>query len=101
LAIELIKKNKLFVRCFFSWRHFRRILFALACLIALIILFYAEEDFRGWLAWQHFKHEWEAKVGRFDFASFIPPPVPDDQNFALTPIVASSYDWILDKTVKD
>jgi hypothetical protein len=23
--------------------------------------------------------------------------VPDDQNFALTPIVASSYDWLLDK----
>jgi hypothetical protein len=93
-------KKMIFFRWLFSWRHFRRVLFVLACLIALIIFFYAEEDFRGWLAWQHFKHEWEAKGERFDFASFIPPPVPDDQNFALTPIVASSYDWILDKNGK-
>ena len=90
----------LFIRWFFAWRHFRRMLFALVCLIALIILFYAEEDFRGWYAWHQFKHEWEAKGERFDFASFIPPPVPVDQNFALTPIVASSYDWILDKNGK-
>ena len=28
----------------------------------------------------------------------IPPTVPDDQNFALTPIVASSYLHVLDKS---
>ena len=38
----------LFIRWFFTWRHFRRMLSVLACLMALIILFYAEEDFRGW-----------------------------------------------------
>ncbi len=90
----------LFIRWFFTWRHFRRMLFALACFIALVVFFYAEEDFRGWYAWRHFKYEWEAKGEHFDFASFIPPPVPDDQNFALTPIVASSYDWLLDKNGK-
>jgi hypothetical protein len=30
-------------------------------------------------------------------ASVIPPTVPDDENFALTPIVASCYSYILDK----
>ena len=56
-----------------------------------MVLFYAEEDWRGWHAWNHFKHQWEAKGERFDPASVIPPTVPDDQNFALTPIVASCY----------
>ena len=56
-----------------------------ACLIALIALFYAEEDWRGWHAWNQFKHQWEAKGEHFNLASVVPPPVPDEQNFALTP----------------
>ena len=66
--------------------HFQRFLFALACFVTLIALFYAEEDWRGWHAWNQFKHEWEAKGEHFDFADFIPPPVPDEQNFALAPV---------------
>ena len=79
------------------WKHWRRTLFVLACFATLIALFYAEEDWRGWHAWNKFKHEWEAKGEHFDFASVVPPPVPDDQNFAMTPVVASSYLYILDK----
>jgi hypothetical protein len=77
-----------------SWKG-QKVLFALACFATLIALFYAEEDWRGWHAWNKFKHEWEAKGERFDFASVVPPPVPDDQNFALTPIVFTSYGSIL------
>jgi tetratricopeptide (TPR) repeat protein len=87
-----------FIRRFFCWRNFKRFLFGLACFATLVALFYAEEDWRGWHAWQKFKHEWEAKGERFDYASVIPPPVPDDQNFALTPIVASSYEMFFDKS---
>src|ERR1017187_9290991 len=90
----------LFIRWFFTWRHFRRILFILASFIALIILFYAEEDFRGWHAWNKFKQQEEAKGENFNHFSFTPPPVPDDQNFALTPIIATSYNWLLDKNGK-
>ena len=75
-----------FIHCLCSWINFRRFLFACACLITLIALAYAEEDWRGWHAWNKFKHEWEAKGEKFDFASVVPPPVPDDQNFALTPV---------------
>jgi hypothetical protein len=64
--------------------------------MVLIGLFYAEEDWRGWHAWNKFKRTWEAKGERFDRASLVPPIVPDDQNFALTPIVASCYSYILD-----
>ena len=86
-----------FTHCLFSWINFRRFLFACACLITLIALAYAEEDWRGWHAWNKFKHEWEAKGEKFDFASIVPPPVPDDQNFALTPVVASCYEMYFDK----
>jgi tetratricopeptide (TPR) repeat protein len=87
----------LFIRWLFCQRNLRRTLFGLACLITLIALIYAEEDWRGWHAWQKFKHEWGVKGERFDMASVIPSAVPDDQNFALTPLVASSYLYILDK----
>ena len=87
----------LFIRWLRCWRNCKRFLFGLACFVTVIALFYAEEDWRGWHAWQKFKREWEAKGELFDFASVVPPPVPDDQNFALTPIVASSYLHVLDK----
>ena len=82
------------------WKHWRRTLFAIACLATLIALFYAEEDWRGKHDWEKFKREWEAKGEHFDFASVIPPPVPDDQNFALTPIVFSSYGNLLTRDGK-
>ena len=74
------------VRWLFCWSNLKRTFFATACLITLIALFYAEEDWRGWHAWNQFKHEWEAKGEKFNLADFVPPPVPDEQNFALAPI---------------
>src|ERR1035437_1387094 len=58
----------------------------LGCMVTLVALFYAVEDWRGRRAWQSFKHEREAKGERFDVASFVPPPVPNDQNFFETPL---------------
>jgi len=77
--------------------NFRKALFALACLITLIALFYAEEDVRGKWAWNRFQRQWEAKGVKFDLESFIPPAVPDDQNFAMTPIMVSTYGFLIDK----
>ncbi len=87
----------IFLRWLCCWRNCKRFLLGCVALAALIVLFYAEEDWRGWHAWNQFKHEWEAKGEHFDFASVVPPPVPDDQNFALTPVVASCYAAWLDK----
>ena len=94
------RRSLLLVWTFYRWLNFRRAVLLLFGLCFLIFLCYAEEDFRGWLTWQHFKHEWEAKGERFDYASIVPPPVPDDQNFALTPIVASCYEWGLTRDGK-
>ena len=87
-----------FIHWVSRWRNFKRFLFGLACLVTLIALFYAEEDWRGKHDWEQFKREWEAKGERFDRAGVVPPPVPDDQNFALTPIVATTYETLLDKS---
>ena len=87
-----------FVCWFFYWRHLKRFLFCIVCFATLIALFYAEEDWRGWHTWNQFKHEWEAKGEKLDYARIIPPAVPDEQNFALTPVVASCYETYFDKS---
>ncbi|HXI72791.1 MAG TPA: hypothetical protein VNN22_20830 [Verrucomicrobiae bacterium] len=84
-----------FFRWIFSWRNFKRFLFGCACAATLIALFYAEENWRGRHDWERYKHEWEARGEKFDFADFVPPPVPADQNFALTPIIFTSYGQML------
>lgn len=81
-------------------RNLKRIGYACACLIPLLLLFYAEEDLRGWLAWTHFKHKWEAKGERFDLRRVVPPPVPDDENFAMTDIAFTSYGQTLTRDGK-
>ncbi len=87
----------LLVRCFCSWQNFRRLLVGLACLAGLLVLFYAEEDIRGRLAWDRLKARWEAKGEKFDFTAFIPPQVPDEQNFAMAPVVTTTYGQVLDR----
>jgi hypothetical protein len=79
------------VRWLAHWRNLKRALFVLACFATLTALFYTEEDWRGWRAWTRFKQQWEPKGEHFDLAGLVPPPVPDDQNFALSPIAFSSY----------
>jgi hypothetical protein len=76
----------------------RRIAIGLTCLVLLVVLFCVEEDLRGWHAWHHFQREWEAKGEHFGHESLVAAPVPDDQNFAMTPIVASCYGQMLDRT---
>ncbi len=79
-----------FIRWLCCWKNFRRFLFVCACLATLIALGYAEEDWRGWHDWTKFKHQWEAKGEKFDWASVVPPTVPDDENFAMAPIWVES-----------
>lgn len=85
----------LFIRWLCCWRNFKRFLFGLACLITLIALFYAVENFRGKRAWEKYKLAGEAQGETFDFTSIVPPPVPDDQNFAMQPIWVEEISGIM------
>lgn len=77
------------------WKHWRRTLLSFVCLVILVALFYAEEDWRGKYALDKFKRQWEAKGQKFDWQSMIPPPVPGDQNFAMVPIWVESMKAVL------
>ncbi len=59
----------------------RRVLIGLAIVATLVAIFYTEEDWRGKRAWENCKRELEAKGAVLDWSAYIPPPVPDDQNF--------------------
>jgi hypothetical protein len=64
-----------------GWRIARGILIVLAVLATLIAIFYTEEDWRGKLAWEQCKRQLAAQGVDLDWNKFLPPSVPDDQNF--------------------
>jgi len=76
----------------FNWQSARRLLLAVAIIVTVIALFYAEEDFRGARAWERYRQQAEALGVPLDWRTLIPKPVPDDQNFAATPLAKS---WLL------
>jgi hypothetical protein len=76
----------------FSFRTLGWALAGLAALITLLALFYLEEDLRGKHAWESYRRELEAKGVVLDLDKFVPAPVPDDQNFAMTPFLAPMFD---------
>jgi len=61
--------------------------FGVVSLVTLLALFFAVENFRGKRAWENYKREAMARGQKLDLSAFIPPPVPDDQNFAMTPLL--------------
>ena len=75
----------------------QKILLGLFCLVLLSFFAVLVMNMSDKGGLNRFERQWVAKGEHFDFASFIPKPVPDDQNFALTPVVASSYEEMLDK----
>ena len=59
----------------------------MGALVVLAGIFYAEEDWRGQRDWNQYRETKEAHGEHLDFRAYIPKPVPDEENFAATPIV--------------
>jgi hypothetical protein len=78
-----------FFRWLFSWRGLRRVLIIMAWAATIIALLYGIENWRGRRAWKKHEQQLLARGEQLDFKAFFPKPVPDDQNFAATPFVAS------------
>jgi len=72
-----------------NWRIARRVLLTLAVSFTLVAVFYAEEDWRGQRAWDAYRAELVAQGVPMSFEQLQPPAMPDDQNFALTPLIQS------------
>jgi len=69
-------------RFFWSSGFLKFLLFALT----LVVLLYAEEDWRGARVWARTKAFWEAKGETFDINRLVPTPVADDENLAALPL---------------
>ncbi|PAW79602.1 MAG: hypothetical protein B9S32_03430 [Verrucomicrobia bacterium Tous-C9LFEB] len=67
-------------------RWLKRAGMAFGVLTLLIVALYLEENWRGARLWAQTKAQYEAKGFSFDPKSLIPPPVPDEQNFAKSEI---------------
>ncbi len=94
MATTLGVLARLFAHWLWHGRNLRHAIFALACLVTLIALAYAEEDWRGRRAWQRHRRECEARGEKFSIAALTPPPVPDERNFALTPLLRPALDFV-------
>ena len=71
-----------------------RVLWGLVVLAMLVALFYLEETWRGKRAWERCRAAMLGQGVRFDFGAYVPRPVPDESNFAMTPFLAPLYDFI-------
>ncbi len=71
----------LFIRWLNCWRNFRRTLVGLTIFATLLAVFYAEENWRGQRVWESCQRELAAKGIELDWNKYIPPVVPDEQNF--------------------
>lgn len=59
----------------------------------VIVLGYVEEAGRGRRAWAAVQHEWSVSGERFDLSAIVPAPVRDEDNFAMTPVLAALFDY--------
>jgi len=99
IAVTFLTCSLPFVQRFFnrlfSRRIIRRALIGLAWLVTIIVLVYAEEDWRGRHKWNQYRQVIEAGGAQLDYRAYIPKPVPDDQNFAAIPLIES---WFMQRT---
>ena len=72
-------------------RYLVRALFIAACLATLSIALFLEEKIRGRAAWHAYETEAKARGVKLDFADYIPPPIPDAENFASIPLFEAVF----------
>ncbi len=75
----------------FSWRTGRRLLIGCAAFITLICIVYLVENIHGKRTWEKFRAKMIAAGEPLDPKELLPDPVPDDQNFAMTPLLDYEY----------
>ena len=68
-----------------GWRYF----FWFLAVLLLVTLWCAEENWRGSWAWKRRQQEMKERGEWQPAQDFIPPLVPDQDNFAMTPVLAS------------
>ncbi len=64
--------------------------------LVLVTAFVLEENWRGARAWAACERELTAKGETLAWRSFVPPPVPDDQNLAMAPFFVRALHYQID-----
>lgn len=71
-----------------------RVLFYVGGFLTIAVtLLYTEENWRGKRAWEAYAKELTAKGVVLDYRTLVPPPVPDAENFAMTPCLARLFNF--------
>jgi hypothetical protein len=77
-----------------SWRLvLQKAVFGAVCMATLIALVYSIENWRGKRAYLNHKRALEAKGQLLEWRAFVPPPIPDNQNLAMTPLFKGLLDY--------
>src|SRR5687767_3285255 len=85
------------LRRLFGPHQWPKLLFAAACVGTLVVLWLALENRRNLQAQGAVSAGAIAQAERAIAAKIIPPPVPDEDNFAATPLFASLFDKSVDR----
>ena len=75
------------------WRVARVLLFLFFCLATLVALLYSVENWHGRRALNQFKAELQARGEPLLWQAIVPPAIPDDRNFAMTPLLKPLLDY--------
>jgi hypothetical protein len=79
------------LRAAFSLRTVRRVLLAVVALVLFVLFLVVADDIRGRAQWSRYQTDARSRGLKIDLLEFIPPPVPDAQNFASLPMFANAF----------
>lgn len=68
-----------------------RAAFVCAVLATLLVAFYLVENARGQSVWKRYQDEARARGVKLTLVEFVPPPIPDERNFAAVPIFQDAF----------
>ncbi|MGO8678430.1 MAG: hypothetical protein ACLQVX_21520 [Limisphaerales bacterium] len=78
---------------FLAWVRAWRYLFWLLGIAVGIALFYGIENWRGQAAWEKYRRDMAARGEPIELSAVIPPEVDDADNFAMTPFLATRFNF--------
>lgn len=89
------RERSTFLR-FLSWllrgSTLRTVALGAAWIATVVALLYALENWRARRAWNQYHQTFAARGLQSDLNAYIPPPIPDDQNLAATPLIESWFE---------
>src|SRR5258708_10880960 len=78
-----------------AWSPRMRLIGGLFGAVCLVVLFYTEENWRGWRAWEQCKRNLAAQGAWPDGSAKVPAAVPDEQNIFKDP---GMLEWFLGRS---